>query len=303
MKYHQFMKISVVIPVYNTEKYLESCLESLINQTLKDIEIICVNDGSTDGSTKILQNFAKKDERIKIISQENKGQSVARNAGIKSAKGEYIGFLDSDDWADSTMFERLYQNAKNFDADISMCSVTTFNQKTGFYNNSDPYMTMNLFPQPFEKRAFTPKETYNFIFRICVMPWNKIYKKNFLKTHKILFKEGLNFEDNVFFYETFFQAKKICITKENLVFYRLNSETSYTFGKQDFKKLDFFEIFDLIEKFLKEKKYYLQLEDYFQNYKKGTLIYWYKKLNDKKTKEKYLEKLKFIYPEEKMPLN
>lgn len=297
------MKISVIVPVYNTSRYLEQALGSLISQTLKDIEIICVDDGSTDNSLKILNDFAKKDERIKIICQENKGQSAARNTGLKASTGEYAGFLDSDDWANERMFEKLYRGAKKFDADISMCSVTVFDEKTGIYNDSDSYMTMNLFPQNFEHRAFAPDETFDFIFRICVMPWNKIYKKSFLDKNKIMFKEGLNFEDNLFFHQTFFQASKICLTKENLVFYRLNSETSYTFGAQDFKKLDFFEVFELAENFLREKKYYDVLGNYFQNYKKGTLIYWYKKLKNEDIKEKYLKKFEKIYPGEKIMLN
>ncbi|HNW25236.1 MAG TPA: glycosyltransferase [Candidatus Gastranaerophilaceae bacterium] len=296
------MKISVIVPAYNTSSYLKQCLESLISQTFNDIEIICVNDGSTDNSLEILNKFAKKDKRIKIISQKNQGLSAARNTGIKAAKGEYIGFVDSDDWADESMFEKLYQNAKKFDADISMCSITTFNEDTGVYNNSDPYMTMNLFPESFEDRVFSPKETYDFIFRICVVAWNKIYKRDFLDKIGGFFKEGLVFEDNLFFCQTFMQANKICITKENLIFYRLNSPKSITFGDKDFQKLDFFEVFELIEKFLKEKNYYGQLEDYFQNYKKGTLVYWYKKLKNEDTKQKYLKKFKKLYPEESLIL-
>lgn len=98
-------KISIIVPVYNTEKFLEKCLNSLINQTLKDIEIICINDGSTDKSLQILEKFANKDKRIQIINQTNSGLSVARNIGIKKAKGEYIGFVDSDDWVDLNFFE------------------------------------------------------------------------------------------------------------------------------------------------------------------------------------------------------
>ena len=100
-------KISVIVPVYNVEKYLARCLDSIINQTLADIEIICINDGSTDNSLEILNDYAKKDSRIKIIDQTNAGLSCARNAGMQIAQGEYIGFVDSDDWIDLDFYEKL----------------------------------------------------------------------------------------------------------------------------------------------------------------------------------------------------
>ena len=100
-------KISVIIPVYNSEKFLKKCLDSIINQTLNDIEIICIDDGSTDKSLRILNNFADKDNRITIINQKNSGPSAARNKGIENAKGEYIGFVDSDDWIDLDFYEKL----------------------------------------------------------------------------------------------------------------------------------------------------------------------------------------------------
>ena len=116
-------KISVVVPVYNVEAYLERCLDSLINQTLSDIEIICVNDGSTDSSPEKLEEFAKKDSRIKIINQENGGLSAARNTGIEAATGEYIGFVDSDDYVDLDFYEKLYNAATSHNADISCTSI------------------------------------------------------------------------------------------------------------------------------------------------------------------------------------
>ena len=106
------IKVSVIVPVFNTEKYKEKCLNSLINQTLQDIEIICVNDGSTDKSADIIKKFANKDSRFKLINQENKKQGAARNTGMKIAKGEYIGFVDSDDWVDLEYYEKLYNAAK-----------------------------------------------------------------------------------------------------------------------------------------------------------------------------------------------
>lgn len=291
------IKVSIIIPVYNTSQYLPKCLDSLTNQTLGDIEIICVNDGSKDNSLKILNKYANKDSRIKIISQENQGQSTARNNGILTAKGEFIGFIDSDDFADLTMFEKLYNDAKSKESDISMCSICVLNEKTGMLTTKDPYMNLDLFDESFENKSFDHKQTLDFIFRICVTPWNKIYKRSFLLSNNILFPSNLNYEDNVFFYETFIQAKCISIVKEPLVFYRRESETSYTFGNHDHKKLDFFKVFEKIEELLKEKGIYNELKDYFLTYKKNTLIYWYKKLNNAKVKQEYYDKLNQQYTE------
>lgn len=111
MDFQDKIKVSVIVPVYNVEKYLRECLNSLVNQTLKEIEIICINDGSEDSSLEILNEYASKDSRFVIINQENSGQSVARNKGLDVAKGEYIGFVDSDDWVDLNFFENLYSEA------------------------------------------------------------------------------------------------------------------------------------------------------------------------------------------------
>ena len=120
-------KVSVIIPVYNVELYLEKCLDSLINQTLKDIEIICINDCSTDNSLNILEQFKNKDERIKLINlKENKGAAIARNEGLKIAKGEYLGFVDPDDYVDLNFYEELYKKAKQDDADIVKACIRTY---------------------------------------------------------------------------------------------------------------------------------------------------------------------------------
>lgn len=282
--------VSIIIPIYNNEKYLEKCIDSLVNQTLSNIEIIAVNDGSTDSSLSIIENYAKKDKRIVIVSQKNQGQSVARNQGIKIAKGEYIGFIDSDDWADTKMFERLYNQAKHLDSDIAMCSITTFDEKTEEYSTTDPYMTLDLFPKSFENRLFSHKETFDFIFRICVTPWNKIYRTDFLRKNNLKFVEKLNYEDNVFSLATMLNTDKISIIKEPLVFYRKNSDTSYSHStKHDVKKLDFFKIFELEEKLLKEKNLYnSDLKKYFKWYKKSTLIYWLKKIKTPSVKYRYI---------------
>ncbi|MBR4316077.1 MAG: glycosyltransferase, partial [Alphaproteobacteria bacterium] len=122
-------KISIIVPVYNVQKYLDKCLKSIISQTLTDIEIILVDDGSTDSSGLICDKYAKKDKRIKVVHQKNARQGAARNAGIKLATGDYIGFVDSDDYITSDMFEKLYKKAYIYDADIVMCDYA--NVKNG----------------------------------------------------------------------------------------------------------------------------------------------------------------------------
>ena len=115
------VKISVVVPVYNVGVYLEKCLDSLLAQTLDDIEILCINDGSTDNSLEILQKYAQKDERIKIFDKENEGQGVGRNIGIKNATGEFIAFVDPDDWVELDMYEKMYAQAKKLDSQVVFC--------------------------------------------------------------------------------------------------------------------------------------------------------------------------------------
>lgn len=290
------IKVSVVIPVYNTELYLEQCLDSLINQTLQDIEIICINDGSTDGSLRILDRYKNQDKRIRVFNQENKGQSAARNLGINHAQGEYIGFLDSDDFAKPDMFEKLYGNAKSNDSDITMCSIDVFNEKTKNFTEHDPYLSLDIFNKSYENRIFSHNDCSDFLFRICVTPWNKIYKREFIDKNKISFVEGVNFEDNVFCIDTLLKAEKITIIKEPLIVYRKESETSYSFGHNDYKKLDFFKITDLEEDVLKESGVYEKYRDYFEFHKKNLLCYWYQKIHNPVVKVIYFLKLSSIYP-------
>ena len=137
--------VSIIVPVYNVEKYLRECLESIINQTFQDIEIICVNDGSTDNSRKILTEYAQTDSRIKITDKENGGLSSARNAGLKIAQGEFISFIDSDDWVDKTMIEKLYNNIRALNTDISICAVHQYDESKQEFDDNSKYFTLGFF--------------------------------------------------------------------------------------------------------------------------------------------------------------
>lgn len=292
-------KISLIIPVFNTEKYLEQCLDSAINQTLPDIEIICINDGSSDNSLEILKRYAQKDSRIKYLSQKNSGQSSARNKGLNIAQGEYIAFLDSDDWMQLDMLEKLYHNAKEQDCDISMCSITVFNEISGLKTEHDCYLSLDIIPKKFDNKIFNWFDLKDFIFKICVVPWNKIYKNRFLKENNITFCENFVFEDNLFCVETFIKAQKMNLTRDCLVNYRHFSASSglSQSGDKDYKKLDFFKVLDLQENMLKDTKTFSMLGLYFKAHKKANLIYWYKKITNKKIKLKYALKLYRLYPD------
>lgn len=218
-------KISVIIPVYNVENYLKECLDSICTQTLTDIEIICINDGSTDNSLNILNEYAKKDSRIKIISKENGGQATARNLGIKEAQGEYIAFVDSDDFIEPKMLEKLYKKSKENNLDIAMCKISTYNNQTRKIKDNVWYYMLGVF-RDFEKDIFTHKDTKEFTCNIAVTPYNKIYKTSLLIDNNILFPEGLIFEDEKFFYDVYLRAKKISLIDEFLYYYRVNRKGS-----------------------------------------------------------------------------
>ncbi|MBP7211640.1 glycosyltransferase [bacterium] len=291
--------VSLIIPVYNTGEYLVECLDSCIRQTLSNIEIICVDDGSTDDSLKILNEYSKKDNRVRVFAQKNSGQSVARNKGMKLAEGKYIAFLDSDDSLNPCMLEKLYNQANADNADITMCSINVVNEKTECCTKTDSYFSLDIIPKEFEHKTFNWKDVRDFIFRIPVTPWNKLYKRSFLKYEKIKFLEKITFEDNIFFLEAFLSAKRVNFLREALVNYRYFSKTSYStnHGKNDYKKLDFFKIFKVEEKILRSKKIYNELRTDFLAYKKYTLINWFEKISDKRVKLLYAIKLYLLYPE------
>ncbi len=251
-------KLSVIIPVYNVENYLKECLDSIINQTLEDIEIICIDDGSTDNSPNILQEYQKKYKRIKIITKENGGQASARNLGIKEAQGEYIAFVDSDDFIEAEMLEKLYSKAKNNSLDIAMCKIATYNNQTGEIKDNVWYYMLGVF-RDFEKDIFSHKDTKEFTCNIAVTPYNKIYKTSLLKENNIRFPEGLIFEDEKFFFDAYLRAKRVSIVDEFLYYYRVSRKGSTVDITKENDYTDIIEISKQIRATFKETGNY---EDY-----------------------------------------
>ncbi|MCQ2562306.1 MAG: glycosyltransferase, partial [Alphaproteobacteria bacterium] len=211
------IKVSIIVPVYNVEKFLPQCLDSIVNQTLKDIEIICINDGSSDNSFKILQKYAEKDERIKIITQKNKGLAAARNVGIKKAIGEYIGFVDSDDWVSKNYFENLYLSACTRNFDIARACTKLFSVNGKFKKNSK--LNEIILSAYKHKRALK-----NFDNNIVV--WDAIYKNSFIKNNNIFFVDGLVHEDIPFTTKACFYANRVAAVIDSYYCYRVGVKKS-----------------------------------------------------------------------------
>lgn len=206
-------KISVIVPVYNVENYLRGCLDSIINQSFKDLEIICVNDGSTDNSGTILQEYADKDSRIKIINKENGGLSSARNVGIMAATGDFLGFVDSDDWIDLDFYEKLYNAAVKYDADIACANLLrVYKHKSTYYIKYRRYKCTKKVRLKYEW-AKLPDNSY-------VM--NKIYERRKLQKTGILFEEGITFEDMEFSHNVLYSFNNMVTVPGTCYNYRDN---------------------------------------------------------------------------------
>ena len=203
--------ISVIVPVYKVELYIRQCLESIINQTYKDIEIILIDDGSPDNCGNICEEYAEKDKRIRVFHTENHGLSAARNLGIKEARGEYIGFIDSDDWIEPDMYEVLFRNALKYDADICECNFW-------FGTWSNNYIDL-------DNKVYINNESLEALFmdKICHVTWNKIYKRDLFE--EIAFPEGRNIEDISIMHLLVNQSQKYVTISDKKYHYRQRADS------------------------------------------------------------------------------
>ncbi|MFR1672996.1 MAG: glycosyltransferase family 2 protein, partial [Candidatus Gastranaerophilaceae bacterium] len=250
-------KISVIVPVYNMEKYLVRCLESIVNQTYPDLEIICVNDGSTDSSAKILETYASKDKRIKLITKENGGLSSARNAGINAATGEFITFVDSDDWIQPDTYNIVSRYMSDADMLIFGTNVVgdfSFVSKEG----DEEYYRVKYEGL----RKLTDEERLN----TDVSAWNKIYRLSIIKDNNIRFAEGFHYEDFAFFWQYSVMCKTVYYVKDKLYNYlrREGSIMAATFKKSSDKVIDHLKMSDVIYDFWINKGLYEEHKSAFK---------------------------------------
>ncbi|WP_296889892.1 glycosyltransferase [uncultured Methanobrevibacter sp.] len=243
------IKVSVVIPVYNVEEFLGECLDSIVNQTLKDIEIICVNDGSKDKSLEILNYYAEHDDRFTVISQENSGHAVATNRGMDLARGKYLYLMDSDDFIELTALEEAYNYAEEKNVDFVIFQSMNYVTDEDRYYKAENY-SMEKVADLVGESVFDYKDLGDLIFNITVTPWSKLYKTNFVRECGAKFPEGLIFDDNIFFWDVLFSAKRIAFYRKHLFNRRWYSYSSTTAGDQRF--LDSIDINNLmIDRFKK----------------------------------------------------
>ena len=214
-------KVSAIIPVYNAEKYLCKALDSILAQTLDNIEIICVDDSSTDNSFQILKDYEQKDNRIKVLRQENSFAGVARNNGLKMASGDYVIFLDADDYFAPEMLEKMYKCATKTNAEITICKSQTLVQETGKITINDYAINKKYLKN---KTCFTPSEISKYIFQSCVgWAWDKLYKRDFIIQNGLKFQALRHSNDTCFVLTSLVLANKIATVDEVFVTYRAHS--------------------------------------------------------------------------------
>ena len=270
-------KLSVIVAVYNAEKYLKQCLDSIVNQTLKDIEIICINDGSQDNSLQILEEYAAKDSRFRIFTKENEGLggASARNLGLDKAVGKYISILDSDDFFDLKMLEKAYNKAEQNDADLVVFGGCEYDERNGNTYKVGSILDDKCVP---DKEVFSYKDCKDKIYQLTQgMAWNKLYRKNFLDKYNLKFQKIKYTDDAYFTFAHMVLAEKISVIKEPLCFYRVNTGISQTDGLANYPD-SAYEPYLKLKASLEDWGIYEDVKQSFVNCTAAFLRYFYDKI-------------------------
>lgn len=238
-------KISIIVPIYNVEKYLNRCIKSILNQEFKDFELILVDDGSQDNCSKICDEYSLIDNRVKVIHKTNGGLSSARNAGLEIAKGYYIGFVDSDDWISKDMYKVLYELCVKYDCDIAECCYKKVYDEGNIKEIKSGYDIKML------SNLEVLEEMYKDSFAGSTVSWNKLYKNELFKNIK--FPEGKLNEDQFTTYKLYYKSKNI-VAINRCMYYYYQSNESITRSKFSIKRLDAIEALQDTRNFYKENK-------------------------------------------------
>ncbi len=296
------VKFSIIVPVYNVRDFLQECLDSIKKQSLKDFEVICVNDGSTDDSLEILREYAEKDSRFKIFSQENQGQGVARNKGIEFSHGEYFLFVDPDDFIEPNTLEILYKEFQRTNVDMIQFDNATCKENEKKYCGSG---TNSFKKRMYEKFKYHIKNNaiYNWhdtkitdLSAISLCAWDKAYRADFIKNNQIKFALYKVSEDNIFSISANLLADKILYLNKTLYHYRTRSGSSV--NKASDNNFCVFDNIDLIKEFLVSNNLFNEYKSAFKKYVLYILC-WHYALIPVESMDKYLDKCKcFLNPQE-----
>ena len=255
--------VSVIIPVYNSEKYLRQCLDSICAQTLREIEIICIDDGSTDGSADILEDYRKKDSRVTVIRQNNAGAGAARNKGLDISRGRYLSFLDADDFFEMSMLEEAVRCAEENDSDYVVFKSGQYNTESDRYNYPK-WIFQEAHIPPYT--PFTYRQLTRNIFRVFVgWAWDKLYKRDFIIENDLRFQEQRTSNDLLFVFSALVVAKKITVCRKVLAYQRRDSDESLSKTREKSWHCFYDALIALRDRLTEEGKY-KELEKDFVNY-------------------------------------
>ena len=257
------IKVSVVMPIYNAGEYLARAISDVLSQTLTELELICVDDGSTDNSPKIIKDFATKDKRIKVIREENAGPSVARNIGLKSAKGKYIIFLDADDFYEDNLLMELYNTAEKDTLDIAVVKFDIYNQERGAFSNPTDETYGNIFaPGVVTSKNEHPERIFE---STTGYAWNKLFRASFLREKALVFDPDLYvFEDVCFVCSTLSLAERVGRIEDTLIHHRVYSDQSRArLFRKYYAQVPF--VYKKLKKFLMARGMYVPLRKAFLN--------------------------------------
>lgn len=284
-------KVSVIMPVYNSEKYLKIALDSLCSQTLKDIEIICVDDGSKDNSYSILREYADKDKRFIVLRQENKFAGVARNQGINIATGKYLSFLDSDDYFKPDMLKKAYDCAEKEKADVVIFGGETFSDSLDNLQKTPSLLRVDFLPDT-TSNGYDNREKLDKLMNITTpVPWNKLFRKEFINKNKLLFQACKRANDVYFVEMALVLSDKIGIVREDLICYRVQNHQSLQGMNNETPKI-FAQSFLSVQEQLKLLGVYKKVEKTFRNLCLSNCIYNLESLTNEKSFEELYYSLK-----------
>ncbi len=257
------IKVSVVLPVYNVERYLPQCMDGILGQTLKEIEVICIDDGSADGSLGILREYERSDSRVQVLTGENHGAAAARNRGMERACGEYLIFLDSDDFYEPEMLEKAYRRAGETQADVTIFRGDRYDDTLENYIQMDYSIKRGQLPG---KNPFCWRDMPDRIFTFAVgWAWDKLYRREFVEAAELKFQELRTSNDLYFVFSSLVKAEKICIVEELLVHHRIHVKGSLSATREKSWNC-FYEACKALQDELRKMGVYGKLEKGFVNW-------------------------------------